>query len=143
MKTSWRHICKTSWRCPSKMSWTCLEVVLKMSWSCLEDVLKLSWKRLKTYDQDEYIVLHQDVFWRRMNKANIFVLIKTSWKRLKDVFWRQRQKTSSRRLQEVFIKVNICWVVCSTRFHLCYYVFVLLFFLICRIEYMVLTIVVD
>ena len=37
----------------------------------LEDVLK-------TYDQDEYIDLDQDVFGRRRTKANIFVLMKTS-----------------------------------------------------------------
>ena len=37
----------------------------------LEDVLK-------TYDQDEYIDLDQDVFWRRRTKANIFVLMRTS-----------------------------------------------------------------
>ena len=68
-----------------------------MSWKRLEDVLKTSWKRLeddlKTYDQDEYVRLDEDVFvfWRRMSKANILVLIKTSWRRLlktktKDVF---------------------------------------------------------
>ena len=79
------------------MSWRRLEDVLKMSWKRLEDVLKTSWKRLeddlKTYDQDEYVRLDEDVFvfWRRMSKANILVLIKTSWRRLlktktKDVF---------------------------------------------------------
>ena len=95
-----------------KMSWRRLQNVLKTSWRCLEDVLKTflqdvlktSWKRLedvlKTYSQDEYIGLDQDVFWRRKAKANIFVLIKTSWRRLlktktKDVF-----KTSSRRLHQ-------------------------------------------
>ena len=67
----------------------------------LENVLKTFSKRLedvlKTYDQDEYIGLDQDVFWRRVNKANIFILMKTSWRRLlktktKDVF-----RTSSSR----------------------------------------------
>ena len=58
---------------------------------------KTSWRRLK------------DVFWRRKAKANIFVLIKTSWRRLEDAFWRRRRKTSSRRLQEVFIKTNVWW----------------------------------
>ena len=48
-----------------------LEDVLNTSWRGLEDVLK-------TYGQDEYIGLDQDVFWRRKAKANIFVLMKTS-----------------------------------------------------------------
>ena len=40
----------------------CLEDVLKMSWRRLENVLKPSWQDiLKTYDQDEYIGLDQDV----------------------------------------------------------------------------------
>ena len=74
-----------------------LENVLKIS---LQDVLKTSSKRLedvlKTYGQDEYIGLDQDVFWRRKAKTNIFVLIKTSSededeRRLQDI------KTSSSR----------------------------------------------
>ena len=71
-----RYLCKTSWRC--------LENVFAKR---LEDVLKM-------YGQDEYIGLDQDVFWRRKAKANIFVLIKTSWRRLQDIFWRRRRKTS-------------------------------------------------
>ena len=105
LKMFWRRFCKTSWRR--------LENALRMSW---QYVLKTSWKRLedvlKTYNQDEYIGLDQDVLktsWRRKAKANIFVLIKTSWRRLQEVFWRQRRKTSSRRLQDVFIKTNLCW----------------------------------
>ena len=46
-----------------------------MSWKRLEDVLK-------THSHDEYIGFDQDVFWRRKAKANIFVLIKTSSRRL-------------------------------------------------------------
>ena len=73
-----------------------LEDVLKMPW---RHFCKTSWKRfedvLKTYEQDEYIGLDQDVFWRRLTKENIFVLIKLSWRRLEDVFWRRRWKTSS------------------------------------------------
>ena len=64
----------------------------------LEDILKMSWRRLenvlKTYSQDEYIGLDQDVFWRRKAGANIFVLIKTS-------------------SEDVFIKTNVCWVTVS------------------------------
>ena len=47
-----------------------------MSWKRYEDVLK-------TYNQDEYADLDEDledVFWRRMSKANIFFLIKASWR---------------------------------------------------------------
>ena len=82
-----------------------------MPWRRLEDVFKTCLRRLedvlKTYGQDEYIGLDQDVFWRHMTKANLFVLIKTSWKRLEDVFWRRRRQASSRRLQDVFIKTNV------------------------------------
>ena len=71
-----------------------------MPWRRLEDVFKTSLRRLedvlKAYGQDEYIGLDQDVFWRHMTKANLFVLIKTSWKRLEDVFWRRRRQASSR-----------------------------------------------
>ena len=64
-----------------------------------------------------------------MAKMKILFLTKTSERRLKDVFWRRRViriysswsrhledvlKTSSededkRRLQEVFVKMNVCW----------------------------------
>ena len=76
------------------MSWK----VLKIS---LQDILKTSWRRLedvlKKYGPDEYIFLDPDIFWRRKAKANIFVLIKTSWLRPEEVFWRRRRKTSSLR----------------------------------------------
>ena len=119
MKTSWRcledifarrfeDVSKTPWKRLSKTFWRCLEDVLKTSWRCLKDVLarflfKMSWRHL------------EDVFkksGRRMTKTNILVLIKTSsedvwvrriyssWRCLEDVFWRQRQKTSSRRLHQ-------------------------------------------
>ena len=80
------HLCKTSWRCLEEVFPRRLEDVLKRSWRGLG---KTSWKRLedvlKTSDQDEYIRLDQDVVWRR------------------------RQKMSSRCLQGVFIKANVCW----------------------------------
>ena len=76
MKTSWRYLCKTSWR-------------------CLEDVLK-------TYGQDEYIGLDQDV-------------LKTS---SEDVRLRQAYSSSEdedeRRLQDVFINTNVCWAVATS-----------------------------
>ena len=78
LKTSWRSLCKTSWRCLEDV----FQDVLKTSW---QDVSKMSWRRLedvlKTYGQNEYIGLDQEVLkpsWRRKAKANIFVLIKTS-----------------------------------------------------------------
>ena len=90
LKMSWRRFCKTSWRR--------LEDVLKTSWRRLEDVLKTSWKRLedvlKTYSQDEYIGLDQDV-------------LKTS---SEDVRLRRTYSSWSRRLEDVFIKTNVCWV---------------------------------
>ena len=49
-----------------------------------------------------------------MTKANMFVLIKTFWRRLEDIFWWRRRKTSSRSLQDVFIKTNVWWVNSSS-----------------------------
>ena len=90
LKTSLQGVLKMSWRCLEDVFVrrlenvlerrledvlkTFLQDVLRMSWRRLEDVfarrledvLKMSWKRLddvlKTYDQDEYIGLDQDVF---------------------------------------------------------------------------------
>ena len=104
LKMSWRRFCrrledvlKTSWKLFGKTSWRSLENVLARR---LEDVLK-------TYGQDEYIGLDQDILktssedkWQRR--------IYSSWSlRLEDVFgvfWRRRRKTSSRRL-------HVCWVL--------------------------------
>ena len=54
----------------------------KMSWRCLEDVLKTSWRR-------------------------ILVLTKTS---SEDLRLRRTYSSWSRRLQDVFLKTNVCWV---------------------------------
>ena len=106
LKTSWRHpqnVLKMSWRCLKDDFAKLLEDVFAR---LLEDVLKTFLQDvlarriedvLKTYDQDEYIGLDHDTFWICMTKANIFVLIKRSWRRLlkmktKDIF-----KTSSSR----------------------------------------------
>ena len=77
MKTSWRRledvlstflqdVLKTFWRRLEDALARLLENVLKMSWKRLKDVLKTFCKTLddvlKTYDQDEYIGLDQDVF---------------------------------------------------------------------------------
>ena len=87
-------VLQMSWRRFSRR----LEDVLKTSWRRFEDVfarrlegswqdvLKTFWKRLedvfKMYSRDEYIGLDQNVFWRRKAEANIFILTKTSWRRL-------------------------------------------------------------
>ena len=102
------HPDDTSWKRLEDIFARRLEDVLKTPWirleyvskTFLQDVLKTSWKRLedilKRYGQDDYIGLDQDVIWRRMSKVNY-----SSWsRRLKDVFWRQRWKTSSRRLHQ-------------------------------------------
>ena len=117
LKTSWRYLCKTPWRYLEdvfKTSWRCLEDfwrrlqnflktflqdVLKTSWKSIEDVLARRLEDfLKTYGQDKHIGLDQDVLktsWRGMAKTNIFVLTKTSWRRVVDVF----------------IKMNVYWEV--------------------------------
>ena len=66
------------------------------------DVLKTSWKYLckTSYGQDEYIGLNQDVLKTRKARANIFVLIKTF-----------SEDENEKRLQDVFIKTNVCWEV--------------------------------
>ena len=93
LKTFWRRLqnaLKTSWRCLEDVFARRLEDVLKTSWRRLEDVLKTSWRRLEN-------VLKTS--WRRIAKTNILVLTKTS-----------SEDEDERRLQDVFIKTNVCWV---------------------------------
>ena len=87
LKPYWRRLCKTPWRS--------LENVLKTSWKCLEDVLARRLENvLKTSSEDVWL---RRIYW--------------SWpRRLEDVFWRRRRKTSSWRLQDGFIETNVCWV---------------------------------
>ena len=70
----------TSWRRPQDVFARGLEDLKGLVARSLEDILKLSWRRLedvlKVYDQDEYIRLDQDVFWRHMTQVTIFVLTK-------------------------------------------------------------------
>ena len=110
LKISLQDVLKTSWRCLEdvfqdvlkmfwrrledisqdvlKMCWRYLEDVFKTSWRRLEDVLKTSWKRL----EDVLKTSSEDVRLRRTY---------SSWsRRLEDVFWRQRRKTSSRRFHQ-------------------------------------------
>ena len=80
--------------------------VLKTSWRCLEDVLKTSWR----YLEDVFARRLEDVLktsWRRMTKTNILVLTKTSSENLR---LRLTYSSWSRRLQDVFLKTNVCWV---------------------------------
>ena len=105
LKAPWKrleNVLKTSLQSVLKAFWRRLQNVLaRCLWICIEEVLK-------TFLQDAL-----KTSGRRMTKANIFVLIKTSSKdvwpsriylslsrRLEDVFWRGRRKTSSRRLHQ-------------------------------------------
>ena len=134
LKTSWRHFCKTSWRR--------LEGVLKTSWKRLEDVLKTSWRHLK----DVLKTFLQDVlktFWRRLGKrswSRLENVLKMSWRyledvwpkrlcwswsrrlwsrRLEDVFWRRRRKTSCLHQDECLLGTSaglfsdVTWFQCS------------------------------
>ena len=73
LNISSRHICEMSWRC--------LENVLKTLW---QDVFKTSWRHLENVLKTSR---------RRMDKTNILVLTKMSWRRLEDVFWRAKFQT--------------------------------------------------
>ena len=77
---------------------TSLQDALKMSWRRLQNFLKTSWRRLEN-------VLKTS--WRRMTKTNILVLTKTSSENLR---LRLTYSSWSRRLQDVFLKTNVCWV---------------------------------
>ena len=110
LKMSWRHFCKMSWRRFEdvlKTSWKRLEDVLKMSWrrfckaswrcfedvlaSSLEDVLKMYWRHLEDVLKTSSTCI-EDIWLRQ---------VYSSWsRRLEDVFWSRRRKTSSRRLHQ-------------------------------------------
>ena len=91
-KSSLQYVLKTSSKRLEDVLKTFLRDVLKTFWRRLEDALKTSWRRLETYGLDGCIGLDEDVLWRCITKANIFVLIKMSW--------RLRRKTFSRRLHQ-------------------------------------------
>ena len=110
LKISFQDVLKTS----SKR----LQNVLKISWRRFEDVLRISWRRLqnvlKTYGQDEYIGLDQDVLKTSSEDVRLRRTY-SSWSRhLEDVFW--RRKTSSRRIfagiskMEYFAKIVNGWM---------------------------------
>ena len=129
LKISLQDVLKTSWRR--------LEEVLKTFWRRLEDVFKTSWRRLgktswrrlgktsskrleaskrledvlKTYAQDEYIGLDQDVLKTSSEDVRLSRTY-SSWPRhFEDVFWRRRRKTSSRRLHQ-----DECLLGCAKHF---------------------------
>ena len=88
---------KTSWRRLEDVFKTFLQGVLETSLRHFENVLK-------TYDQDKYIGLDQDVEKTlkelHMGKANIFVLIKMPWRRLLKTKTKGVFKTSSRHIHQ-------------------------------------------
>ena len=97
---SLQEVLKMSWRCLKSVFARRLEGVFKTSWRRLEEVLKTSWRPI------------EDVRWRR---------IYWSWpRRLEDerlrwiyLSWSRRssEDKDERRLQDVFIKTNLCWVI--------------------------------
>ena len=102
LKTSWKRlkdVLKMSCRRFCKRSWRRLEDLLKTSWRCLEDI----WSRRIYWSWSRRL---EDVFWRRMSKANIFVLVKMPWKRFEDVLkaFSKCLKTSWRCLEDVFAR---------------------------------------
>ena len=122
------NVLKISLQDVLKMSWRRLQNVLKTSWRCLEDVFKTSWRHfedvlarrledvfktpcrcledvfedaLKTYGQDEYIGLDQDLLKTSSGDVRL--------RRTYSSWWRRLQDEDERRLQDVF-KTNVCWV---------------------------------
>ena len=95
-KTYLRDVLKTFWRCLGrrleKVLKTFLQDVLKTSSKCLQDI----WTRPICWSWPRRL---EDVFWRRKINKNIFIFMKTSWRRL--------LKTKTK---DVFIKANACWV---------------------------------
>ena len=100
------------------MSWSRfsrrLEDVLKTSWRFLEDlfarrledVLKRSWKRLedvlKTYSQDEYTGLDQDVLKTSSEDVRLRRTYSSWSRRLQDVLKTSSEDKDDRRLQNIF-----------------------------------------
>ena len=115
MKTSWRYLCKMSRRCLEDFLITYRKSLLKTSWKCLEDLLKTSWRRLED-------VWPKNIYWSwsscledvlKTSSEDIWVRwIYSSWsRRLEDVLKMSSEDEDERRLQDVFIKTNVCWEV--------------------------------
>ena len=108
LKTSLKYVLKTFQRrlkdvfkTSSRRLWN----VLERSWSRLKDGLNTSWKRLtnvfKTYDQDKYIRLDQDVLTYEWGECICLD---------QDVLKTSSEDWEERHLQGVFIKTDLCWV---------------------------------
>ena len=79
----------------------------------LQDLSKTSWKRLedvlKTYSQDEYIGLNQEVLKTSSEDVRLRQTY-SSWSRcLEDVFKTSSEGEDEKGLRDAFIKTNVCW----------------------------------
>ena len=88
---TWWYFLKASWRSNEDIFGRRFEDVFKTFW---QDTLKMSWRRLENAFKTS---------WKRMTKVNILVLNKTSWKRLEDVFWRRMTKAN------IFVLIKTSW----------------------------------
>ena len=105
-------VLKISWICSCKTSWRRFEDVLKMSWRRLQNFLKTSWQDvLKTYGQDKYIGLDQDVLKTSSEDVRLRRTYSSWSRRLQGVFKTSSDDEYKRRLQDVFIKTNVCLLV--------------------------------
>ena len=112
LKMSSRRICETSWGRLEDVLMTSgkrLEDVLE---TFLQDILKTSWSRLEDVWTTRILVLSK-TSWRRLKTSSediwLIRIYSPSSRRLEDVFWRRRRKSSSRGLQNVFIETIVCW----------------------------------
>ena len=111
LKRSWRYLCKTSWKCCEDV----LKTFFKTSWRRFEDAFaRRPEDVLKAYGQDEYTGLDQDLL--KTSSENVRPRqTYSSWsRRLENVFQTTSEEEDERRLQDVFIKKNVCWVISLT-----------------------------
>ena len=122
-----RNVLNTSRRHVNKNSFNFIIRLEEIFARRLEDVFKMSGRRL----EDFLKIFLQDFLkkpWRRIAKTNILVLTKTSTeevrlrrtyssssKRLEDVLKASSENEDERRLQDVFIKTNVCWDIISKK----------------------------
>ena len=113
LKTSLQDVLKMYWRRLEHVLKKILQGILKTFWWRLEDVLKTSWRCLedvlKTYGQDEYIGLDQDVLKTSSEDVRLRRTYSSWSRRLEDVLKTSSEDENERRLQDVFIKANVCW----------------------------------
>ena len=126
-KRSLQEVMKTYWRRLEDVLKTLLQKILKTSWIRFEDVLtrgledisKTSWHVLKTYDQDNYVSLDQDV-------------LKTSWRRLLTTKKKDLFKASSRHVNQAegLLGCMFSYVIFVSLF-CCFYSYVICILLLC------------